>query len=406
MIYYLNALFITILLYVNYKTDLRRDKLVSAPDKYLSNYLFIIASIVGVLLSGIRYQTGTDWMGYQDSFEYPLSAQYEMGYNLINSFLSLNGFSFEFLLFFVSCFYGLLCYLIFKLCVNKWLALLLLNVNISILYFGGNRQAIAQAIVALAAFILFDDFSRSKATNPSLIIAILLFLISASIHTSTIIFAIVLAISFFLRNKIEVVMKTTVIFSFATILLGAKSPFAPLIATLSKMSGMTNMLVYIDNVESGVAELDPVKDIVIIIYNLIIMFLMHYSLKLNFHLSPNLEYKKSDEYYGIIVNLIVIFYFIFCLYLGVSRDTSGRLLLYGRMLESVFFGGLRYGCSRQNREGFAIENINTLRIGYSQYSTIINSLVILSIVKLYFTFVSNGHYLPYKTILFPGMEFY
>jgi hypothetical protein len=408
MIYYINAAIIIICFYLNYNVDLTTKKILSS-EKSLSNYLFCIVSMLSVSFSGLRYQTGTDWHGYQESFENPfLVQQYEIGYKLLAEFLSINGLSFDFLLFFISCFYGLLCYVIFKLCVNKWLGLILLNANISILYFGGNRQAIGEAIALFAVFLVLNNLLKSNLSKATLAKTLLLFALSALFHSSTLLFGLIFLMCFLLKRKTEIVIKTTFVFNFITILFGGKNPFASIISFLSKMTGIESIVIYIENTESGVVEVDSARDIVIILYNMSVLFLVYRALKFNFQVSPTLSPEKTSEYYGIIVNLVAIFYFIFCLYLGVSRDTSGRLLLYGRFFECVFFGSLNYYHLVQTVQPyiFSVKNILSAEVIRSRYLLLVNSVVLLSLLKLYFTFISNGYYLPYQTILAPGKQLY
>ena len=298
--------------------------------------------------------------------------------------------------------------MISKLCVNKWLGLILLNANISILYFGGNRQAIGEAIALFAVSLLLNDLLKSNSSKVTLVTVLMLFAFSALFHSSTLIFGLLVLISFFLKRKTAIVIKVTVIFNFITILFGGQNPFAPIISFISKMTGIESIVIYIENTESGIVEVDSSRDIVIILYNMSVLFLICRSLKFNFQMSSTLNPEETDEYYGIIVNLVAIFYFVFCLYLGVSRDTSGRLLLYGRFFECVFFGSLNYHPLVQSAQPyiFSIKNMLSAEAIRFRYLLLINSVVFLSLLKLYFTFISNGYYLPYQTILAPGKQFY
>ena len=151
-------------------------------SKKFSNYSLIFISISMVLFASLRDKVGTDWDAYFE-FYTDTTDRVEIGYSYINNLFSFLNIPYNIFLFFIN---GLSVSLIFLFLKNntklKVIGLLLFFSNLYLYYnFSGIRQGIAISITC---------FSITYAINKQLIKFILLILIAASFHFSSIIFII------------------------------------------------------------------------------------------------------------------------------------------------------------------------------------------------------------------------
>lgn len=114
----------------------------------------IIATILLVLLSGLRYETGTDWEVYFDYFnsETKIGEHYfEIGYQILNNIVRYFTDNYNILLTIIALFIALIAYIIARYSNFPLLALVGFYSLMFVVFLGGNRQAIA---IALSIFSL------------------------------------------------------------------------------------------------------------------------------------------------------------------------------------------------------------------------------------------------------------
>ena len=90
MVYYILPLIVSVCAYIfpSLTVDSYNPAFLKRPSNLLERYIIIFICLFCVLLSGLIFDTGSDWDAYYETFKYPgWDYPYEMGYLLFNNIL-------------------------------------------------------------------------------------------------------------------------------------------------------------------------------------------------------------------------------------------------------------------------------------------------------------------------------
>jgi EpsG family len=414
MVYYVLPLIVSICAYIfpsltvnSYDSESSRKS-----SDLFQQYIIIFLCLFCVLLSGLRFDTGSDWDAYYETFKHPgWDYPYEMGYLLFNNILSAIELEYNFFLIIVSSVFILLFYYAKKISpfINKWILMLFMYANIYVLFLGGNRQAIAVGFSSIGTLLFIRLDSSSNVDSPGdkllqrqtlryhqrqnlLLLALCAWLVGFLFHSSSLILVFVTIVAHIIWKKNFIHLhKITLFYNLLTIINKGENPLASLLIPIFQATGYQRFMEYLDGQEYLNPALDyGARDLLIILSNIVLLLIAVAARKTIFKvfIDGNIY---SKYIFDIALNMTSIFYLIFPLFLGVSRNAAGRFLVYGRISEAIVFSII----------GGTIA-INHKRLLFPYLSFII----LFSIVKVYFSYISPTFYLPYKNILFPDLILY
>ncbi len=398
MIYYILPLIVSVCAYIFPSLTLDSHNLGSLKrsSNLLERYIIIFICLFCVLLSGLRFDTGSDWDAYYETFKHPgWDYPYEMGYLLFNNILSFVEIEYNLFLIIISSVFILLFYYAEKTSpfMNKWILMLFMYANIYVLFLGGNRQAIALGFSSIGTLIFLKlDSSWNIERQKNLRLALSAWLVGFLFHSSSFILIVVTIIAHTIwKKKFLYIHKITLFYNLITILNKGESPLASLIIPILQATGYQRFLEYLDGQEYLNPSLDyGFRDLLIILSNIILLLIAITAKKAIF--KNFIDNSSNSKYiFDMALNMTSIFYLIFPLFLGISRNASGRFLVYGRISEAIVFSLIAGTIA-----------INNKRMLFPYLSFII----LFSIVKVYFSYISPTFYLPYKNILFPDLVLY
>jgi hypothetical protein len=398
MVYYVLPLIVSICAYIfpNLTIDSYNSESLKRSSNLLQRYIILFVCLFCVLLSGLRFDTGSDWDAYYETFKHPgWDYPYEMGYLLFNNVLSSIEVEYNFFLIIISLVFILLFYCAARTSpfIDKWILMLFMYANIYVLFLGGNRQAIAVGFSSIGS-ILFVKLNHADSIKRQrfLRLALCAWVVGLLFHSSSLILIIVTIIAHVIwKQGFLHIHKITIIYNFLTIINQGESPLASLLIPVLQATGYQRFLEYLDGQEYLNPALEyGLRDLLIILSNVSLLLIAIFAKKL---ISKTFIDSGSNSKYifDVALNMTSIFYLIFPLFLGISRNAAGRFLVYGRISEAIVFSLI----------GGTIA-INHKRLLFPYLSFII----LFSIVKVYFSYISPTFYLPYKNILFPDLILY
>jgi hypothetical protein len=398
MVYYVLPLIVSICAYIFPSLNINSSNSESfkRSSEPLQRYIIIFLCLFCVLLSGFRFDTGSDWDAYYETFKHPgWDYPYEMGYLLLNNILSSIELEYNFFLVIISSIFIILFYCAEKASpfINKWILMLFMYANIYVLFLGGNRQAIAVGFSSIGTLLFIKlDSSSNIERQKFLRLALSAWLVGFLFHASSLILVIVTILARAIWKKDFLYFhKMTLFYNLITVLNKGESPLASLLIPILQATGYQRFLEYLDGQEYLNPALDyGFRDLLIILSNIALLLIALTAKRVIF---KNFVDNSSNSKYifDIALNMTSIFYLIFPLFLGISRNAAGRFLVYGRISEAIVFsliGGT-----------IAIKN-KSLLFPYLSF------IILFSIVKVYFSYISPTFYLPYKNILFPDLILY
>lgn len=398
MIYYILPLIVSVCAYIfpSLTVDSYSSESLKRSSNLLERYIIIFICLFCVLLSGLRFDTGSDWDAYYETFKHPgWDYPYEMGYLLFNNILSFVELEYNLFLIIISSVFILLFYYAERTSpfINKWILMLFMYANIYVLFLGGNRQAIAVGFSSIGTllFLKLDGLSNiDRAKN--LRLALSAWLVGFLFHSSSLILILVTIIARVIWKKNFLYFhKITLFYNFLTILNKGESPLASLLIPILQATGYQRFLEYLDGQEYLNPSLDyGLRDLLIILSNVVLLSIAIAAKKAIF---KNFVDNNSDFRYifDIALNMTSIFYLVFPLFLGISRNAAGRFLVYGRISEAIVFSLIGGTIAIKNK---------------SMLFPYLSFVILFSIVKVYFSYISPTFYLPYKNILFPDLILY
>jgi hypothetical protein len=395
MVYYVLPLIVSICAYIfpNLTIDSSGSESLKRSSNLLQQCIILFLCLFCVLLSGLRFDTGSDWDAYYETFKHPgWDYPYEMGYLLFNNLLSSIEVEYNFFLIIISSVFILLFYFAQRTSpfINKWILMLLMYANIYVLFLGGNRQAIAVGFSSIGS-ILFIKLNGADSIERQRLLRLALgtWLLGFLFHSSSLILILVTIIAHKIwKQDFLHIHKITLVYNFLTIMNKGESPLANLLIPILQATGYQRFLEYLDGQEYLNPALEyGVRDLLIILSNVALLLIAVFARKV---ISKTFTDSGGNCKYifEIALNMTSIFYLIFPLFLGISRNAAGRFLVYGRISEAIVFSLI----------GGTIA-INHKRMLFPYLSFII----LFSIVKVYFSYISPTFYLPYKNILFPDL---
>jgi hypothetical protein len=398
MVYYALPLIVSICAYIfpNLTIDSCNSESLKRSSNRLQRHIILFLCLFCVLLSGLRFDTGSDWDAYYETFKHPgWDYPYEMGYLLFNNLLSSIEVEYNFFLIIISSIFILLFYFAERTSpfINKWILMLFMYANIYVLFLGGNRQAIAIGFSSIGSIIFIklnsaDSIERQKILR----LALCAWLVGFLFHSSSLILIIVTIIAHTIwRQDFLHIHKITLVYNFLTIINKGESPLASLLIPVLQATGYQRFLEYLDGQEYLNPALEyGVRDLLIILSNVALLLIAVFARKV---ISKTFVDSGGNSKYifDIALNMTSIFYLIFPLFLGISRNAAGRFLVYGRISEAIVFSLIG---------GTIAINHKKLLFPYLSF------VILFSIVKVYFSYISPTFYLPYKNILFPDLILY
>ena len=332
----------------------------------VENYILFVLIILCVLFSGLRYETGSDWDNYYDMFKNAhnyWSSHFELGYIYFNYlFATLNG-NYNLFLILISGLYALLYYLLESFACNKWIFGLFLYSNIYVLFWGGNRQAIA-LVLGCVGTICFLKKTR--------FLSAFYWLLAIQFHISSL----TLPLISFCSNKfrLRIVVVSSFLINLLVLINRGQNPLVQLISYLLQGLDFVRLSSYLDGTEYLNPDLDyESRNITILLSNTITL--------LSFVIFGDKLIKLKAENKSFLI-ICSVYYAIFALSLGVSQNLSGRMLIFGRPFEAIIISYLPYVFKSNLAE-----------------KTVTIHIVIAMLLKIYFTFITQGFYLPYQSIL-------
>ena len=329
------------------------------------NYIILCLTIFCILLSGLRYETGSDWETYNYVFknaEDYLNSHFEQGYTLLNYILSFFNVDYNIFLLLIGSLYALMYYFLVPFAYNKWIFSLFLYSNTYVLFMGGNRQAISLVLGCIGT-IYFFGFKRFT--------GLLYWLLALQFHLSSILIPVTTIVSKFFKPRFVILV--ALILNLIVLINNGVNPLANIISNLLQGLDLLKFSAYIEGQEYLNQNLDyGFRNIIILLSNSITLFSFIVFRDKLIKMSP------QNKFFLIISS---IFYAIFALFIGVSQNASGRSLIYGRPFEAIIISYLPYAISSK-----LIKKIAILFI------------VVSMLVKTYFTFITQGFYLPYQGI--------
>jgi hypothetical protein len=395
MVYYILPLIVSICAYIfpSLTIDSYNPESLKISSNRLQRYIILFLCLFCVLLSGLRFDTGSDWDAYYETFKHPgWDYPYEMGYLLFNNLLSSIEVEYNFFLIIISSVFILLFYCAERISpfINKWILMLFMYANIYVLFLGGNRQAIAVGFSSIGSILFVKSNSADSIERQKLLrLALCAWLVGFLFHSSSLILILVTIIAHTIwKQDFLHIHKITLVYNFITIMNKGESPLASLLIPVLQATGYQRFLEYLDGQEYLNPALEyGVRDLLIILSNITLLLIAVFTRKV---ISKTfIDSGGNSKYiFDIALNMTSIFYLIFPLFLGISRNAAGRFLVYGRISEAIVFSLI----------GGTIA-INHKRLLFPYLSFII----LFSIVKVYFSYISPTFYLPYKNILFPDL---
>ena len=334
--------------------------------------LFLLLGVIG----GIRFQTGDDWKGYQDFFEYIdvsqnfleayehslLYFRFEIGYFALNYFFKMIGFNLYVIFIISSLFCALSVYKFTSTinCNRFHIAIVYISFSFILLHFNEVRQSIAIGFFLLG----FDYYLRKK----QIILSVLISSIGLFFQVSEILYMFVafIVIVFHSNSKFNII---SIIFMASMLVFFKFFNFLNFLAGISIESIATKANLYAnDELEAG----DGQK--YFIIYLIIsYAFLVKYSKNL-------IEYKLKiiSNYSSLSVLLTIV----------IILSFPNNYVMFNRVyvLSSIF---LAIGCS------IAIQN-NKNKI--TQLMLLLN-IVISITFYIRILLLNSKAYFPYQTII-------
>jgi hypothetical protein len=413
MIYYILPLIVSVCAYIfpSLTVDSYSSGSLKRSSNLLERYIIIFVCLFCILLSGLRFDTGSDWEAYYETFKHPgWDYPYEMGYLLFNNILSFIELEYNFFLILISSVFILLFYCAERTSpfINKWILMLFMYTNIYVLFMGGNRQAIAVGFSSIGTllFLKLDSSSNIDALGEKRLVAsgvkrqrqrllplaLCAWLVGFLFHSSSLILVLVTIIAHEIwKQGFLYTHKITLFYNFITILNKGESPLANLLIPIFKATGYQRFLEYLDGQEYLNPSLDyGSRDLLIMFSNITLLLIAIAAKKaisqMTISNSGNFKY-----IFDVALNMTSIFYLIFPLFLGISRNASGRFLVYGRISEAIVFSLIGGTIAIKNK---------------SMLVPFLSFIILFSIVKVYFSYISPTFYLPYKNILFPDLILY
>lgn len=329
--------------------------------------LFLLFSILLlILLSGLRYETGTDWEPFYEYFHAQLDVgehYFEVGYQLLTYIVNnITGNYNVFLL--VNASFLMLVYFSIKNYSNPNLYMLTVLVFYSttyLVFLGGNRQAIALAIVIYSIKYLI---SREFIKFLSAVFLASLFHLSAWIFLPV----------YFIANRTFSNAKLLVFFTVA--------------ALSAQMFDIKNMLLVVVHY-SGMAgwwqlvTLDPLDPAIDYTFRNTVLILENLTL-----LSALLIFRKQlldrVPHFNVHLNITLAGYVFFLVFFEAARNLAGRGALLFRFSECILIANL-----------INITTDRNLKI------MIYMLLVAYFGIRVAYTLIfSVDYYVPYKTVLY------
>jgi hypothetical protein len=332
----------------------------------VENYILFVLIILCVLFSGLRYETGSDWNIYYDMFKNAdnyWSSHFESGYIYFNYLFSTLNVNYSLFLILISGLYALLYYLLESFACNKWIFGLFLYSNIYVLFWGGNRQAIA-LVLGCVGTICFLKKTR--------FLSAFYWLLAIQFHISSL----TLPLISFCSNKfrLRIVVVSSFLINLLILINRGQNPLVQLISYLLQGLNFVRLSSYLDGTEYLNPDLDyGTRNIIILLSNTITL--------LSFVLFGDKLIKLKAENKSFLI-ICSVYYAIFALSLGISQNLSGRMIIFGRPFEAIIISYLPYVF----KSNLAEKNVTIF-------------IVIAMLLKIYFTFITQGFYLPYQSIL-------
>jgi hypothetical protein len=398
MVYYLLPVIVSICAYIfpNLTVNSSNSAIFQKTSNLFQQYIIAFICLFCILLSGLRFDTGSDWDAYYETFKHPgWDYPYEMGYLLFNNILSSIELGYNSLLLVISSVFILLFYCAERMSplVNKWILMLFMYANIYVLFLGGNRQAMAIGFSSIGTLIFIKIHSSSKIDRQRFLrLALCAWLIGILFHTSSFILIIATAVAYAAwKYNFAHLHNLTIFYNIVTILNQGESPLATPLLLVFRATGYQRFIEYLGDEEYLNPALDYAsRDLIIIVSNLVLLLIAITAKKAIFNFFVD-NAEKSKYIFDITLNITSFFYLIFPLFLGISRNAAGRFLVYGRISEAIVFSLIA--------GAIVIKNKNIL---FPYLSFIIAFLSI----KVYFSYISSTFYLPYRNILFPDLILY
>lgn len=167
--------------------------------------LFFLSIIVFVCISGLRYKTGVDWIGYTEYYnksylEMIQRNDVDFGYILLMALFKNLKLNYYFMQFFISLFVSFCLYLFYIKNSNCPLFCIYIYIN---LYYLRYNMGLERQVIALALCLIAYEFNKNKKN----VLTLFFFLISVLFHFSSIIFFLI----FYLYKIIKIKLRTQII---------------------------------------------------------------------------------------------------------------------------------------------------------------------------------------------------
>ena len=398
MVYYVLPLIVSICAYIFPSLDINSYKyeFLKRSSDLLQRYIILFLCLFCILLSGLRFDTGSDWDAYYETFKHPgWDYPYEMGYLIFNNIFSSIQLEYNIFLIIISSVFILLFYYAERASsfINKWIHMLFMYTNIYVLFLGGNRQAIALGFSSIGTLLFIKLDSSSQIERQRFLrLALCAWLAGFLFHSSSFILVVATILARIIWEKDFLYLhKITLFYNFATILNKGESPLANVLIPIFKATGYQRFLEYLDGQEYLNPDLDyGFRDLLILLSNIVLLLIALTAKRVIF--KNFIDNSNNSKYiFDIALNMTSIFYLIFPLFLGISRNAAGRFLIYGRISEAIVFSFIAGTIAIKNK---------SLLFPYLSF------VILFSIAKVYFSYISPTFYLPYKNILFPDLILY
>ncbi|NJL61625.1 MAG: EpsG family protein [Methylacidiphilales bacterium] len=292
--------------------------------------IFVLATIT-ILLSGLRFETGSDWFPYLEHFE-SSSDSFEPGYMIINDVLKNLTSNYTVFLLIIA----LPIYFIVPISKLNVKHQTFIFCGIIFQYFpvflGGNRQMIA---ILLTILSVNNFIVKQKLTFKAIIYALL----ATTFHASAIIILfsnVFISISIFLFNFIKKILRNKIMTNSKIItMIVAVLGFICLRFGLFILAGLLTKVLPFGNIEANLSTTNEVigldenqaKDIPILIERLLLSVFTFFRWR----------YLSKDWLSRYTVYMSVIYTVIFISYSDSFRIIAGRLSLYFRFADVLLY---------------------------------------------------------------------
>lgn len=295
-------------------TDLLNKK----KEKY---FVLSIATILLILLSGLRYETGTDWEPYFNYFisEVKIGEHYfEVGYQILNNIVRYFTDNYNVLLTTIALFIVLISYTIARYSDFPFLTLIGFYSFMFVGFLGGNRQAIA---IALSIFSLRYIIDRKLFKFLSVIFLASLF------HFSVWLFPLV----YFLAKKR---FPSYLLFSLCIVsLILGQLPMQSIWYSIGYNIGIQQMIILLGDPAIDIELNYPLRNVILIFERM-----LFFSTFLLFR--KRLECKVQN--FNFYLNATAVGHIIFFIFVESIRNLAGRSALYFRFSELILISSLLY----------------------------------------------------------------